>query len=95
MKVIAWILGLAAAGFILLMAVGAATKKPHVSGYTQINGKWVIADEGDRKDAARNGIANCWSDQARKSLAPDVARTVAGMCEGMEATFMQDYKEKP
>lgn len=95
MKILTWILSLAVAGFILLMAIGMAAKKPHVSGYTQINGKWVAADEGDRKDAARNGIANCWSEQARKSLAPDVARYAAKMCEGMEATFMQDYREKP
>lgn len=95
MKVIVWILTAVVGGFALLLIIGAMSKPPHVSGYTQTNGKWVAADPGDRKNEARNGIAACWKDQARKSLDPATARFVAGTCEKMESDFFTQWGYKP
>ena len=96
MKTLGWIVTVLGGGLVLLLAFGALQEnKPHVSGYTQINGQWVAADEGDRKADAKRGVANCWQEQARKSLAPPAARSLASMCENMEADFVRTYREKP
>lgn len=43
----------------------------------------------------RKAIELCWQDQQKKSLAPDSARLIASMCEGLETTFRQKYNRNP
>lgn len=51
--------------------------------------------EQELKADARNDIAACWVEQARKSRTPLEARTMAKVCESYEAKYFADYKEKP
>lgn len=68
------------------------------------NGSWVQVSDtpeneanraNDEKARQRNGIAYCWTEQARKSLDPATARFVAATCEKMEADFVRDFNNKP
>lgn len=44
---------------------------------------------------ARQAIERCWGVQGRKSMAPDMARSVAATCEGMEADFVRQWGRAP
>ena len=40
-------------------------------------------------------IQLCWEDQGRKSLDPQTARFVAGMCEELERRYVAKHGRKP
>lgn len=53
-------------------------------------------DEASReKVGARRAIELCWKDQQRKSISPEDARSVAGVCEMMEKRFRDRYVVAP
>lgn len=95
MKAIKWIFGMVVGVVLMFLLYGWSLQQPHQSGYTQVNGRWVAADESDRKIEARRSIAACWQEQAKKSLAPDVARYAAKMCESQEDDYITAYRERP
>jgi len=55
---------------------------------TQLPGEKAKAEE-------RQAIDQCWKDQARKSLAPSVARFAASTCERMEDDYRQKHGTAP
>lgn len=51
--------------------------------------------EASAKARARAGIEACWQDYARKSLAPEQKRFIAGACEQAEQNFRSKYGTAP
>lgn len=75
-----WILGVPAAGFVLMMIIGTfAGNSP----------------EAKEQAASRAAISYCWDEQARKSLSDSMARVVAGACEKMEEEYKVKWGRKP
>lgn len=47
--------------------------------------------ESDARYAEEQKIKTCWKKQGMKSVEPDVARLVAGMCEKLEEDYEKRY----
>ena len=47
------------------------------------------------KSFDRDVIAQCWTNQGKKSLEPSAARFIAGSCEKLEADFQAKWKVSP
>jgi hypothetical protein len=55
----------------------------------------IAGNSPNDKQQARDAIAACWEQQAKKSLEPSVARFVASTCERMQDEFRQKYGHAP
>jgi len=75
-----WLLGVPVGGFVLMMVVGSC------AGNTP---------DGRERQASRDAISLCWSEQARKSLDSGVARFVASTCEKMESDYRTKWGRNP
>ena len=51
--------------------------------------------EPSQKQKDRDAIKFCWDGQAKKSNAPQDARTIAKICETLEEEFTAKYGSKP
>lgn len=85
MKIIGWTFSIVAGCFIFLMALGAALSSGGSSGSSAV----------DLLERDRYPIKMCWKDQARKSLTPGEARSIAALCEGLETTFVSKHGAQP
>lgn len=75
-----WLLGVPVGAFVLMMVIGSC------AGNTP---------DGKAKQASRDAISFCWSEQARKSLDPGAARFAAGTCEKMESDYRAKWGRNP
>lgn len=75
-----WLFGVPIGGFVLLMIVGAC------AGNTP---------DGKERQASRDAISLCWSEQGRKSLDSGTARFVASTCEKMESDYRAKWGRNP
>lgn len=75
-----WLFGVPVGGFVLLMIIGSC------AGNTP---------EGKERQASRDAISLCWSEQGRKSLDSGTARFVAGTCEKMESDYRAKWGRNP
>lgn len=55
----------------------------------------VAACSDDGRNFERQKIAQCWGNQAKKSLEPSTARFIASVCERLEREFEEKYHVKP
>ena len=76
MKVVAWILGVPIAIFVFMLALGAGIQASE-SGKTP--------RERTEKEKFTYAAEQCWKEYERKSLADHEKRSIASMCEGLEA----------
>lgn len=75
-----WLFGVPIGGFVLVMIIGSC------AGNTP---------EGKERQASRDAISLCWSEQGRKSLDPGSARFVASTCEKMESDYRAKWGRNP